>query len=193
MSQSGNSRDSGSQILGLSDRGGRRATSVSLLLLGSAAAVGVVPQLSSGMGDALAGLMMALAFAPIWLVLRLRVARVGVGRGIGLGAASMLGLLLVLAVVGLMELASGPFLIFGVGLFATALYQCNFFLAVWAIVIGGIGIFEAFFGITNRLPLPLWAAWEHSAIYLFLAFITVLAGIFSWLRENRESRAFARD
>jgi hypothetical protein len=129
---------------------------------------------------------MTLAFAVILLVSRLRAAHAGAGGGVGFGAASMLGLFLVLAIVGLMAQAfTGPFLIFGVGLLVVAVYQRNAFLAVWAIVIGGIGVFEGFFGITNRLPLSLWAAWEHSAIYLILAFMTVLAGIVAWLRENR--------
>jgi hypothetical protein len=42
-----------------------------------------------------------------------------------------------------------------------------------------------FFGSTNRLPLSVWAAWEHPAIYLLLAVLTVLAGMATWLRENR--------
>jgi hypothetical protein len=46
-------------------------------------------------------------------------------------------------------------------------------------------VFEGFFGITNRLPLSLWAVWEHPAIFLILALMTVLAGIAAWLRENR--------
>jgi hypothetical protein len=158
---------------------------LSLLLLGGATAVGVAPQLSSGAGDALAVPMITLAFAAIWLISSLRSVRAGAGRGVGLGATSMLGLFLVLGIVGLMALAfTGPFLIFGVGLLAAAVYQRNAFLAVWAIVIGGIGVFEGFFGITNRLPLSLWAAWEHPAMYLILALLTVLAGIVAWLREN---------
>ena len=80
---------------------------------------------------------------------------------------------------------TGPFLIFGVGLLVTARWQRSAFLAVWAIVVGGIGVFEGFFGITNRLPLSLWAAWEHSAIFLILALLTVLTGIAAWRRENR--------
>jgi hypothetical protein len=159
---------------------------LSLLLLGGTTAVGVAPQLWWGAGDALAGLMMTLAFAVIWLVSRLRTDGAGVGRGVGLGADLMFGLFLALAIVGLMALAfTGPFLIFGVGLLVATVYQRNAFFAVWAIVIGGIGVFEGFFGITNRLPLPLWAAWEHPAIYLILAFMTVFAGIVAWLRENR--------
>jgi hypothetical protein len=98
----------------------------------------------------------------------------------------MLGLFLMLTIVGFVALTyAGPFLIFGVGLLVAASWQRNAFLAVWAIVIGGIGVFEGFFGITNRLPVPMWAPWEHPAIYLILALMTVLAGIVAWLRENR--------
>ena len=188
MSQPDGSKDRGSPVSALRtrERRDRRTTSLSLLLLGGATVVGVAPQLSSGPGDTLAVLMMTLAFAAIWLASRLRAAHAGAGGGAGFGAASVLGLFLVLAIVGLMAQAfTGPFLVFGVGLLVTAIYQRNAFLAVWAIVIGGIGVFEGFFGITNRLPLSLWAAWEHPAIYLILAFMTVLAGIIAWLRENR--------
>jgi hypothetical protein len=175
----------------------RRATSLPLLLLGGATAVGVAPQLSgaqlsSGPGDPLAGLMMTLAFAAIWAVFRFRAARAGVGRGTGFGVASLLGLILLLTIVGLFALAyTGPFLIFGVGLLVAAVWQRNAFLAVWATVIGGIGVFEGFFGITNRLPQSFWAddpsaaTLVHPAIYLILAVMTVLAGIVAWLRENR--------
>jgi hypothetical protein len=172
----------------------RRATSLPLLLLGGATAVGVAPQLSSGAGDALAGgpgdalagLMITVAFAAIWVVFRIRAARAGVGRGTGFGIASMLGLFFMLTIVGFVALVyTGPFLIFGVGLLVAASWQRNAFLAAWAVVIGGIGVFEGFFGITNRLPVSLWAAWEHPAIYLILALMTVLAGIVAWLQENR--------
>jgi hypothetical protein len=188
VSQSSDGKDWESRVSAVRARvrRDRRATSLPLLLLGGATAVGVAPQLSSGAGDVLAGLMMTLAFAAIWVVFRLRAARAGVGRGTGFGIASMLGLLLMLTIVGLVALAyTGPFLIFGVGLLVAAAWQRNAFLAVWAIVIGGIGVFEGFFGITNRLPPSLWATWEHPAIYLILALMTVLAGIVAWLRENR--------
>jgi hypothetical protein len=128
MSQAGDSKDWGSPVLALRTRGrrDRRATSLPLLLLGGATAVGVAPQLSPGAGDALAVPMITLAFAAIWLISRLRAVRAGAGRGVGLGAASMLGLFLVLGIVGLMALAfTGPFLIFGVGLLAAPLSaQC---------------------------------------------------------------------
>ena len=98
----------------------------------------------------------------------------------------MLGLLLLLVVGNFVTmLLTGPFLIFGVGLLVTARWQRSALLAVWAVAIGGIGVLEGFFGITNRLPLALWAAWEHPVIYLILALLTVLAGIVVWRRESR--------
>jgi hypothetical protein len=39
------------------------------------------------------------------------------------------------------------------------------------------GVFEGFFGTTNRLPSSMWAGWEHPAIYLLLALLTILAGL----------------
>lgn len=187
VSQSGDGKDWESRVSAVRARvrRDRRATSLPLLFLGVATAVGVAPQLSSGTGDALAGLMITLAFAAIWAVFRFRAARAGVGRGTGFGVASLLGLFLMLTIVGLVALVyAGPFLIFGVGLLVAAVWQRNAFLAAWAVVIGGIGIFEGFFGITNRLPMSLWAQWEHPAIYLILALMTILAGIAAWLREN---------
>jgi hypothetical protein len=113
--------------------------------------------------------------------------RAGVGRrDTGFGVVPALGLFLLLVIVGFLTiLVTGPFLIFSLALLVTARWQRSAFLAVWAIVIGGIGVFEGFFGITNRLPLSLWAAWEHPAIFLMLALMTVLAGIAAWLRENQ--------
>jgi hypothetical protein len=80
--------------------------------------------------------------------------RAGVGRrGAGFGVVPALGLFLLLVIVGFLTMSiTGPFLIFGVGLLVTARWQRSAFLAVWAIVIGGIGVLEGFFGITNRLP-----------------------------------------
>jgi hypothetical protein len=157
-----------------------------LLLLGGATAAGVAPQLPEGTGDGLAWLTIPLALAAIWVVMRFPAARAGAGRGTGSGVAPMLGLFLLLAITGLATMAlTGPFLIFGVCLLVTARWQRSAFLAVWAIVIGGLGVLEGFFGITNRLPLSLWAAWEHPAIFLILALLTVLTGIAAWRREKR--------
>lgn len=164
----------------------RRATSLPLLVLGGATALGVAPQLSSGGDDALAGLLMTLAFAAIWLAFRFRASRAGVDRGTGFGVASLLGLYVILTIVGFAVLVyAGPFIIFGIGLLVAALWQRNAVLAIWAIAVGGTGVFEGFFGITNRLPLSLWAPWEHQVIYLLLAVMTVLAGVVAFLLENR--------
>lgn len=160
----------------------QRATSLPLLLLGVGTAIGVASLLPSGVGDGLAWLTIPLAFAAIWAVFRFPAAR---ARG-GPGVARAVGLFLLLVLAGEVTMfLTGPYLIFGAGLLVTARWQRSAFLAVWAVVIGGIGVLEGFFGITNRLPLSLWAAWEHPVIYLGLALLTVLAGIAAWLRENR--------
>jgi hypothetical protein len=166
----------------------RRAASLPLLLLGGATAAGVALQWSLGMGYGLAWLTIPLAFAAIRVVFRFRAARAGAGPGAFSGVVPMLGLFLLLAIVGfLTTFLAGPFWIFGVGLLVTARWQRSAFLAVLAVVIGGIGVLEGFFGITNRLPLSLWAEWEHPAIFLILGLLTVLAGIAAWVRENRAS------
>jgi hypothetical protein len=164
----------------------RRATSLPLLLLGVATTVGVAPELSSGAGDGPAWLTIPLAFAAIWVVFRFPAARAGGDPGTVFGVVRVLGLFLLLVIVSFVTMfLTGPFLIFGICLLVTARWQRSAFLAVWAVVIGGIGVLEGFFGITNRLPMSLWAAWEHPVIFLILALLTVLAGIAAWLRENR--------
>jgi hypothetical protein len=80
---------------------------------------------------------------------------------------------------------AGPFLVFGLGLLVAGIWQRNRFLAGWAVLIGGVGVFEGFFGITNRLSASVWREWEHPAIYLILALLTVLAGLIARSRENR--------
>ena len=78
---------------------------------------------------------------------------------------------------------AGPFVIFGLGLIVAGEVG-NRFLARWALVIGALGVFEGFFGITNRLPYSLWSPWEHSAIYLAAGVLTLLAGILVRVRED---------
>ena len=191
QSSDGEDWESGGSTGAVGMSGNRRATSLPLLLLGAATAVGVAPPLLSETIDdlawwGLAWLTIPLAFAAIWVVFRSRPARAGVGRGAGSGVAPMLGLFLLLVIVGLMTMwVTGPFLIFGVGLLVIARWLRSAFLAAWAVVVGGIGVFEGAYGITNRLPLSLWEPWEHPAIFLILALLTVLAGIAAWLRENR--------
>jgi hypothetical protein len=81
---------------------------------------------------------------------------------------------------------AGPFVIFGLGLIAAGLRLGNRFLAGWALVTGAAGVFEGLFGITNSLPYSLWSPWEHSAIYLTLGGLTMLAGVL--VRASGEPR-----
>jgi hypothetical protein len=171
-----------------------RATSLPLLLLGTATVAGELPQVASqgwnigvlGGGDWFTGLLLTAAFAVLWWMYRRRAFRDGVGRPAGFGAATVLGLILTLSIVGLLLLVyMGPFIIFGLGLLMVASWQRNALLAWWAVLAGGLGVFEGFFGITNRLPASVWRTWEHPAIYLALGILTVLAGLAARLRENR--------
>lgn len=169
-----------------------RGTSLPLLLLGTATVVGEAPQVVSqgwntGVlfgGDWFTGLLLTAAFAVLWWVYRRRAVRDGVGRAAGFGAAAVLGL--VLLSLGLLLLVfMGPFILFGAGLLMVASWQRNALLAWWAVLAGGLGVFEGFFGITNRLPASVWRTWEHPAIYLALGILTVLAGLAARLRENQ--------
>jgi len=169
-----------------------RATSLPLLLLGAAMVIGELPQVVSqggnagtpGGGDWFTGLLLTATFAVLWWIYRRRAVRDGVGRPTGFGAATMLGLILLS--IGLVLLVyTGPFIIFGVGLLIVASWQRNALLAWWAVLAGGLGVFEGFFGITNRLPGSVWRVWEHPAIYLALGIVTVLAGLAARLRENQ--------
>lgn len=168
------------------------ATSLPLLLLGTATVVGEIPQVVNeggnagvlGGGDSFTGLLLTAAFAVLWWMYRRRALRDGVGRPAGFGAATVLGLILLS--IGLVLLVyAGPFILFGAGLLMVASWQRNPLLAWWAVLAGGLGVFEGFFGITNRMPFSLWRAWEHPAIYLALGILTVLAGLAARLRENR--------
>jgi hypothetical protein len=172
-----------------------RATSLPLLLLGTAIVVGAIPQVAgqgwdaSGALGALGGdwftaLLLTAAFAVLWWTYRRRAFRGGVGRPAGFGAATALGLVLI--TVGLVLLVyAGPFILFGFGLLLIATWQRNAVLAWWAVLAGGLGVFEGFFGITNRLPFSLWRDWEHPAIYLALGVLTVLAGLAARRWENQ--------
>ena len=165
-----------------------RATSAPLLLLGGAAAVGELPQLlgqtvwpALGIGDWQTSLLITAAFVVMWR----KAVRSGVGRPTAFGAASIVALCLTFSFAAVATIFAGPFLVFGLGLLIAGLVQRNRFLAIWAILIGGIGVFEGFFGITNRLHSPLWRSWEHPAVYMALAIATVLAGLVARWRESR--------
>jgi hypothetical protein len=169
-----------------------RATSFPLLLLGGAVAVGELPAVASrgssltliGGADWFTGVLLTVAFAVLWWTHRHRARRDGVGRPRGFGAATVLGLVLVS--IGLILLfLMGPFILFALGLLMIAAWQRNPRLALWAVLAGGLGVLEGFYGITNRLPFSLWRPWEHPAIYLALGIATVAAGLAARLRENR--------
>lgn len=175
-----------------------RSTSFPLLLLGTAVVAGTLPQLMSqgrrdslldGIGgdDWFTGLLLTVAFAVLWgWAYRRRARRDGIGRPTGFGAATVLGI--VVLTIGLVLLAyAGPFALFGAGLLMVASRQRNPLLAAWAVLVGGTGVFEGFFGITNRLPLSVWRDWEHPAIYLALGIVTMLAGVVTRFRENRQA------
>src|SRR5215469_2540482 len=177
---------------GLRFRRDLRSTSAPLLLLGSATAIGVLPQVfvdagwSVGrLGEWFTGLLIAAAFSAMWLFLRRRALRRGVGRSTGFGAATVMALFLTLSLGVIATFLAGPFLVFGLGLLIAGLWQRNRFLVAWAILVGAIGIFEGFFGITNRLPPSMWRPWEHQAVYLALALATVLAGLVARWREGK--------
>jgi hypothetical protein len=169
-----------------------RATSLPLLLLGTATVVAELPQVVSqdwdtsvlGGGDWFTGALLTAAFAVLWWIYRRRAQRDGVGRPAGFGAATVLGVIL-LSIGLILLFFMGPFILFGAGLLMVASWQRNALLAWWAVLAGGLGVFEGFFGITNRLPASVWRTWEHPAIYLALGILTVLAGLAARVRENQ--------
>ena len=172
-----------------------RATSFPLLLLGAATVAGELPQVAStgwnagGLLGVLDGawftaLLLTAAFAILWWVYWRRARLGGVGRPAGFGAATALGFFLI-TIGWVLLVYAGPFILFGTGLLMVASWQRNAVLAWWAVLAGGLGVFEGFFGITNRLPVSVWRDWEHPAIFLALGALTVLAGLAARRRENR--------
>jgi hypothetical protein len=167
----------------------RHETSLPLLLLGGVVTVFMVAQLtgsSPGVGpvaDWPTAVALTIAFAVLWLTFRRRADRAGMRRPPGFGIATIIGLALVFPFVVALVYA-GPFAVLGAGLLVAGVKLRNRFLTSWAVVIGAIGVFEGFFGITNRLPTSVWAAWEHPAIYLALGILTLAAGIVMRVREN---------
>lgn len=168
----------------------RHETSLPLLLLGAVISACFVVELATPYSPGLfedlptaAGL--TIGFAVLWLTFRRRADRAGLRRPAGFGFAAIIGVAFCFTplVVGLFY--AGPFLVFGTGLLAAGMGLRNRFLAIWAAAIGAIGVFEGFFRITNRLPLSLWAAWEHTAILLALGILTVVAGLVMRVRENQ--------
>jgi len=167
-----------------------RETSLTLVLLGVAISVSVAAQLAAYDGnsftlDELTAAMLTIAFTVLWLMFRRRAAVLGMRRPPGFGLAAIIGLAANLPPFIVVLVYAGPFIVFALGLMAVGIKLHNRTFISCGIVVGGIGVFEGFFGITNRLSYPLWAGWEHPVIYLLLGIVTLLAGIIVSWRENR--------
>jgi hypothetical protein len=102
----------------------------------------------------------------------------------GFGLAAIIGLAVNLPPLFVALVYAGPFIVFALGLITVGIKLRNRTLISWGAVVGGIGIFEGFFGITNRLSSSLWADWEHPVIYLLLGVVTFVGGIVVGWREN---------
>jgi|HubBroStandDraft_6_1064221.scaffolds.fasta_scaffold49907_2 hypothetical protein len=169
----------------------RHETSLPLLLLGAITTVSLAAQLG-WYGEGIIGLFadwwiavpLTIGFAILQLTFRRRAARAGMRRPPGFGLATITGLVFIASPLAVVLLYAGPFVVLGSGLLAAGLKLRNRFLTAWAVVIGAIGVFEGFFGITNRLPTLGWASWEHRAIYFALGVLTLAAGIVMRMREN---------
>jgi hypothetical protein len=173
-----------------------RETSLTLVLLGVAVSISVTAQLYGftvsaghyGIGfvpDGLTADSLILAFTILWLMFRRRAAVRGMRRPAGFGLAAIIGLVAGLPPFFVVMVYAGPFVVFALGLLTVGIKLDNVTLTSWGIVVGGIGIFEGFFGITNRLSPSLWAGWEHPVIYLLLGIVTLLGAIIVSWRENR--------
>jgi hypothetical protein len=133
--------------------------------------------LAGNLGSWLAALTLTLAFGALWLTFRWRAAAAGLRYRAGFGMAAIVGLIFCFSPLALAMVYAGPFLVFGLGLLAAAIRTANYTLAIWALAAGGTGVAEGFFGITNRLPVRLWASWEHPAIFLALGVLIAVAGV----------------
>lgn len=166
----------------------RHETSLPLLLLGivvtASAAIQVVTGLDSITADWPTSVVLTIVFTALWLTFRRRATARGMNRPSGFGIAAIIGLVAVLPPFFVTIIYAGPFLVFSLGLAAAGLRVRNRLLAGWGLVVGGIGVFEGFFGISNRIGLAFWATWEHPGIYLLLGTLTVIAGILTLVREN---------
>jgi hypothetical protein len=164
----------------------RHETSLTLVLLGVAISISVTAQLVgyAGIGfgpDGLTAVTLTLAFTVLWLLFWRRAAVRGMRRPPGFGLAAIIGLAANLPPFFVALVYAGPFIVFALGLIAVGFKLPNRMLISWGTVVGGIGVFEGFFGITNRLSPALWAGWEHPMIYLLLGIVTLLAAIVvSW-------------
>jgi hypothetical protein len=169
----------------------RHETSLPLLLLGAVITISMGVQLGSPDGrigpieDWQTAMALTVGFAVLWLIFRRRADRAGLRRPPGFFIATIIGLALILTPLAIALFYAGPFAVLGPGLLTAGVRLHNRFLAIWAAVVGSIGILEGFFGITNRLPMSVWADWEHPAIFLALGILTVVAGIVMRVRENQ--------
>lgn len=169
----------------------RHETSLPLLLLGVVINVCQGLQLASPEGgmvlfdDWPTAVGLTIGFAVLWLTFRRRADRAGLRRPAGFGNAAIIGVAFCFTPLALAVVYAGPFAVLGSGLLTAGVGLRNRFLTIWAAAIGAIGVFEGFFGITNRLPLSLWAEWEHPAIFLALGILTVIAGLVMRVRENQ--------
>jgi len=174
----------------------RHETSLTLMVLGGAITVSVAQQLArpslvtggwafGWLFGSITAPLLAIAFAVLWLMFWRRAASRGMRCPPGFAAAALIGLAANVPPLFLATFYAGPFIIFGVGLVVIGLKLRNHLLTWWALAVGGVGVFEGFFGITNRLPTAIWAGWEHLAIYLLLGAVTFLAGVIISVRERR--------
>lgn len=128
--------------------------------------------------------VLTMTFGVLWLIFRRRAARHGARYQRGFGIAAVIAAIMWLPPFFAVFSIAGPFALLGPVLFFAGVGLSNYFLAGWAAVIGTLGIFEGFFGITNRLPASLWAGWEHPAIFLGLGILTVVTGMVARRQEN---------
>lgn len=164
-------------------------TSLALLVLGAVVvALMVVPIALPGLPGTAGWLfaepnglgltaVLTMTFGVLWLIFRSRAARHGLKYQRGFGIAAVIGAIMWLPPFFGVFFIAGPFALLGPVLFFAGVGLSNYFLAGWATVVGTLGIFEGFFGITNRLPASLWAGWEHPAIFLGLGILTIATGM----------------
>ena len=167
-------------------------TSLSLLLTGSVVTASEAIQLAWPGGfergplwDWPTAFLLAGAFGALWMTFDRRATVHGLERPRGFGTAAIIALLASVPPLVLVLFYAGPFAVFGAGLIIAGVRCRNRALAGWGAVAGAVGVFEGFFGITNRLPGSLWAGWEHRAIYLGLGLLTLLAALVARSRELR--------
>lgn len=166
-------------------------TSLTLTVLGGVLTLGALAELVGNGGNPLFDWPMtmglAIAFTALWLTFGRRAMSRGLRRPPGFGIAAIICLAATVPPLVVLVVYAGPFLAFGVGLAVAGLKLRNRTLTYWALSVGAFGVFEGFFGITNRLGPGIWTAWEHPAIYLLLGAVTLIAGISIRIRVRDEA------